>query len=285
MVFGFGKKKKAPPEPIPIRQTPSLPQVVRGETGTGAVGVAWPSSLVDKEELQRFENEFAVVGYAQTNGHDATYQSTENGPKSGRKISFSQSRTTPFHRPFRPYASLGPGGSTANSSPTNPDTVNAPPSAYSNGQGGRFSTFTARSKTRRTKTAPVFNVMVVGAKGTGKTSLLSLLLSTSDLSPTTTLDQRANLENFLSNATSSAQTHNPTESITTLQLEILDSPATSLLLTVVDTPGLDFNPGKELVLEGQVRAVVREIERRYGESMVEEARVIRGGRGEGFLHL
>ena len=139
MVFGFGssKKKSGPPQAQPaIRTQPSLPSV----TAT-AQAIAWPSALVDEEEIKRFQSNPEVL--------------EEGAPKSARKISFSQSsRNVPFHKPFRPYASTGPIGS----EPATPYSA-ASPFNPTGPHHNRVSTFTSRSK--RIKAAPTFNIMVL----------------------------------------------------------------------------------------------------------------------------
>jgi septin family protein len=115
----------------------------------------------------------------------------------------------------------------------------------------------------------------VGPKRIGKTSLIRLLLATADLSPALPMEARSNLEAFLT------KPHGATGEITEISAELLDG----LSLTVVDTPGLDYRDGRELVLETQINSIVREIERRYGDSVVEESRVVRGRASGKHIHL
>ena len=65
----------------------------------------------------------------------------------------------------------------------------------------------------------------------------------------------------------------------------MDSPSENMLLSVIDTPGLEFGAGKELVLEQQINSLVREIEGRYADTMIEESKVIRTSKGDGHVHL
>ena len=104
---------------------------------------------------------------------------------------------------------------------------------------------------------------VVGARGTGKTSLLRLLLETADLSPTATGEQRAALESFLKGG------HKHTQTIDTACVEICESRYDRVLLTVIDTPGLDFTQGKELSIERQVTNIIKYIDEQYGATMNE----------------
>jgi len=72
--------------------------------------------------------------------------------------------------------------------------MSPPPSAF---ETRKVPLSAGRYSQRRTRIPPTFNVMVVGGKGTGKSSLLRLLLETADISPTATVDQRTAVERFL----------------------------------------------------------------------------------------
>jgi septin family protein len=103
----------------------------------------------------------------------------------------------------------------------------------------------------------------VGGLGTGKTSLLRLLLETADISPTATLDQQATLDRFL---------HGPTkhtQSIQTACVEICESRYDRVLFSVIDTPGLDFADGRELKLERQVNGIIKYVDMQYADTMSE----------------
>lgn len=104
---------------------------------------------------------------------------------------------------------------------------------------------------------------VVGARGTGKTSLLRLLLDTADLSPAATGDQRATLDGFLKGGLKRTQT------INSACIEIRESRYDRILLTVIDTPGLEFVPGKELSVERQVTDIIKYIDEQYAATMNE----------------
>jgi septin family protein len=104
---------------------------------------------------------------------------------------------------------------------------------------------------------------VVGGEGTGKTSLLRLLLETADISPTATDDQRAAMDRFL---------HGPTkhtQSIQTACVEICESKFDRVLFSVIDTPGLDFLEGRELKLERQVSSIIKYLDTQYADTMSE----------------
>ena len=104
---------------------------------------------------------------------------------------------------------------------------------------------------------------VVGGRQTGKTSLLRLLLETADFSPTATMDQRAAVERFLKNSSKS------TAAIQAACIEICESRFDRMLFSVIDTPGLDFQEGKELKLERQIGSIVKYIDSQYADTMNE----------------
>lgn len=104
---------------------------------------------------------------------------------------------------------------------------------------------------------------VVGSKGTGKSSLLRLLLETAEISPSATKEQRAALEKFLDDSTKSTST------IQSTSIEISESKFDRILLSVIDTPGLDFQEGRELKLERQVNAILKHVDAQYADTMNE----------------
>lgn len=106
-------------------------------------------------------------------------------------------------------------------------------------------------------------MQVCGAKGSGKTSLLRLILDSADLSPSATHDQRAAVERFLRGAPKS------TEHMDAVCVEIAESRTERVLLSVVDTPGFDFEEGRELRLERQVGEVMKYVDTLYAETMGE----------------
>lgn len=93
------------------------------------------------------------------------------------------------------------------------------------------------------------------------------------------MEQRAELESFLA--------HKPkrTTAFKSARIEIMDSPTDRLLLNVIDTPGLDFSTGRELVLEQQTNALVHELDSRFAETLIEESKVIRTNKGDQHIHL
>jgi hypothetical protein len=59
------------------------------------------------------------------------------------------------------------------------------------------------------------------------------------------------------------------QGIRTACVEILESKFGRILFSVVDTPGLDFRPGKELRLERQVTGIVKYIDAQYYDTLTE----------------
>ncbi|KAF8147303.1 Septin-domain-containing protein [Mycena galopus ATCC 62051] len=120
---------------------------------------------------------------------------------------------------------------------------------------------------------------VVGGKGTGKTSLLRLLLETADVSPSATVDQRAAVQRFLRGPPKA------TPIISTACVEICESRFDRVLFSVIDTPGLDFLESRELKLERQVNAIIKYIDVQYADTMSEESKVVRKSKGDQHIHL
>ena len=103
----------------------------------------------------------------------------------------------------------------------------------------------------------------MGGLGTGKTSLLRLLLDTADISPTATPDQRTAVDNFLHGSLER------TQEIKTACVEICESRYDRVLLTVVDTPGLDFHESRGLNLEWQVSSILKYVDQQYADTLSE----------------
>ena len=96
-----------------------------------------------------------------------------------------------------------------------------------------------------------------------KTSLLRLFIDTADISPSASAEQRASVETFLNNSS------NRTESINTACVEICESRFDRILLSIIDTPGLDFQEGHQLKLERQVSDIVKYLDLQYADTMDE----------------
>ena len=90
-----------------------------------------------------------------------------------------------------------------------------------------------------------------------------MLLDTADISPTATPDQRAAVDNFLRGSLER------TEEIKTACVEICESKYDRVLLTVVDTPGLDFHESRELNLEWQVSSILKYVDQQYADTLSE----------------
>lgn len=104
-------------------------------------------------------------------------------------------------------------------------------------------------------------MQIVGAQGTGKTSLLRLLLETAEISPTASVEQKAVVERFL---------HGPTKRTNSIEaacVEICESKYDRMLLSVIDTPGLDFHD--ELRLEHQVSSVIKYMDEQFSDTLRE----------------
>lgn len=60
-----------------------------------------------------------------------------------------------------------------------------------------------------------------------------------------------------------------TQAIQTACIEICESRFDRVLFSVIDTPGLDFQEGRELKLERQVNAVLKYVDAQYADTMSE----------------
>jgi hypothetical protein len=89
------------------------------------------------------------------------------------------------------------------------------------------------------------------------------LLETADISPTATADQRAAMDKFL------REPLKRTQIIQNACVEICESRYDRVLLSVVDTPGLDFHENRALKLERQVSGIIKYLETQYGDTMSE----------------
>jgi septin family protein len=121
--------------------------------------------------------------------------------------------------------------------------------------------------------------MVAGAHGTGKTSLLKLFVDTSVISPAATPEQKQSVETFLSTSRKS------TKALRTACVERAENRFDRVLLTLIDTPGLDFTEGKELRCERDVTSLVKYLDLQYDETMGEESKVVRQSKGDQHVHL
>lgn len=93
--------------------------------------------------------------------------------------------------------------------------------------------------------------------------MLRLLLETADTSPGATVDQKLAVERFLKGPPKA------TQEIQTACVEICESRFDRVLFSVIDTPGLDFQEGRELKLERQVNSILKYVDVQYADTMSE----------------
>ncbi|KAL5519795.1 hypothetical protein ACEPAG_1455 [Sanghuangporus baumii] len=271
MVLGFGsksakKKGRGDENQQHVVRMASLPEM-------SSQGVAWPSEFVD------------ITSIRQNPPQTPT-------PHGAAKVSFSAPEgnvAIPFHRPFRGSISSrpAPGREEVRSTGTIASLYMSkpayPPSAFGTKPSERastpHSTRTRHSHSQRKRVAPTFNLMVAGAQGTGKSSLLRLLVDTADISPSATAEQRAAMDRFIRSSMKR------TEHIDTACVEICESRFDRILLSVIDTPGLDFQEGHELKLERQVSGIIKYLDLQYADTMDEESKVVRKSKGDQHVHL
>ncbi|CCM00652.1 uncharacterized protein FIBRA_02690 [Fibroporia radiculosa] len=255
-MFSFRRKPRKTDTPANgaplIRASPSLPEL-------SAQGIPWPSNLVDLSSLPQAD-------------------APQPRPQGAAKTLFSAQGEGPiaFHKPWS-----SPGKSTSGrisslyvSSQTLPP---PPPSAFETRKQPAHAR--ARISQRKARAPTTFNIMVVGGQGTGKTSLLRLLLDTADISPTASPEQRATMGSFLHG------TPKRTDAIQSVCLEICESKYDRVLLSVIDTPGLDFQEGHELKLERQVGSVMKYLDSQFTDTLSEESKVMRQSKGDQHVHL
>lgn len=96
-----------------------------------------------------------------------------------------------------------------------------------------------------------------------QSSLLRLLIDTADISPGATVDQRSAMDRFLRDS------YKRTEHIDTACVEICESRFDRILLSVIDTPGLNMQEGNELRLERQVSGIMKYLDLQYADTMDE----------------
>ncbi|KAH9947585.1 Septin-domain-containing protein [Amylocystis lapponica] len=253
-MFSFRRKPKAPDHSGPpfIRTSPSLPEL-------STTGIPWPENLVDLSALPETE----VLSSPHQGATRTSFAVARFGP-------------IPFHKPW----SLSPGKSfdVPAGQPISSVYMSHPPIAFETRKQPVHARVRSTTQ-RRVRNPTTFNIMVVGAKGTGKTSLLRLLLDTADISPTATAEQKSAMERFLRGPPKR------TDSIQAACVEICESRYDRLLLSVIDTPGLNFQEGHELKLDRQVSSIVKYLDTQFADTMSEESKVVRQSKGDQHIHL
>lgn len=254
-MFSFRRKPRTPDcTGSPLKTSPSLPELY-------SQGIPWPENLVDVTVIR-----------------ESPLPEPEHYPQQGAvksSVSSSDRAPIPFHKPFRLIA----GQPAENGSKISSMYMSHPPSAFGNWRSSTVPVLTPRRSHRKNRAPPAFNLMVVGARATGKTSFLRLLLETADISPNATEDQRVGLDRFLNGSLKH------TQQINTACVEICESRYDRVLLTVIDTPGLDFSNGRELRVERQVSGIIKYLDAQYADTMNEESKVVRQSKGDQHVHL
>lgn len=254
-MFSFRRKPRTPDcTGSPLKTSPSLPEL-------HSQGIPWPENLVDVTVIR-----------------ESPLPEPEHYPQQGAvksSVSSSDRAPIPFHKPFRLIA----GQPAENGSKISSMYMSHPPSAFGNWRSSTVPVLTPRRSHRKNRAPPAFNLMVVGARATGKTSFLRLLLETADISPNATEDQRVGLDRFLNGSLKH------TQQINTACVEICESRYDRVLLTVIDTPGLDFSNGRELRVERQVSGIIKYLDAQYADTMNEESKVVRQSKGDQHVHL
>lgn len=238
----------------PLKTSPSLPEL-------HSQGIPWPENLVDVTVIR-----------------EGPLPEPEHYPQQGAvksSVSCSDRAPIPFHKPFRLIA----GQPAENGSKISSMYMSHPPSAFGNWRSSTVPVSSPRRSHRKNRASPAFNLMVVGARGTGKTSFLRLLLETADISPNATEDQRVGLDRFLNGSLKH------TQQLNTACVEICESRYDRVLLTVIDTPGLDFGDGHELRVERQVSGMIKYLDAQFADTMNEESKVVRQSKGDQHVHL
>ncbi|THV00811.1 hypothetical protein K435DRAFT_793786 [Dendrothele bispora CBS 962.96] len=221
-MFSLRRKKTVQPDPsTQIRGSPSLPELT-------SQGIPWPESLIDVSSIQQDD-----------------YPPTQKPSQSAGEPDLNQKQQNEEGQ-----GAMGGVGGAGGGSISALYMSNGPATFNAKGRSVPLS----RYSQKRARLPPTFNLMVVGGQGTGKTSLLRLLLETADISPGATVDQRAAVDHFLRGKPKS------TSAIRTACVEICESRYDRVLFSVIDTPGLDFTEGRELKLERQVSAIMKYVD-------------------------
>ncbi|PWN46054.1 hypothetical protein IE81DRAFT_363484 [Ceraceosorus guamensis] len=181
-----------------------------------------------------------------------------------------------------------------------------------------------RRSLRRSKAPTPLNILVAGAAGTGKTSWIRTLIASCEKEGSVqSLDPQLIGHGLSTNPTHRTRLHNPpiplpTRTVINLPAfdlasdAILPLPATPgsgmsrgsrgrrptsiastaaglptsrILVSITDTPGLDFAPTKEWETERKVRSLLREIESRLSRTLAEETKISRAAQSLADSHI
>ncbi len=102
-----------------------------------------------------------------------------------------------------------------------------------------------------------------GGVSVGKTSFLKLFLNTCDISPTAPEVEKSEVKRFLDASTKH------TKALKTVSVEVCEDRHERMQLTLIDTVGFDFEPGKELDLQLGGSGVMKYLDQQFAESMLE----------------
>ena len=286
-MFSFrrkGSKKQDQGGPPYIRTSPSLPEL-------STQGVPWPEDLIDASEIPKI----AVPPVPQ---HGASPSLAAVATRAHRAR--TRRRRLQAARRRADLCAVHRAAAAERVRQTQVDARAHAPEPEEEGADDvqRHGALPPRCVVSMSAHDPPCAPQVVGARGLGKTSLLRLLLETAEVSPTAPPEQRIALEHFLRGAP------RPTREIHTTRIEICESRHDRLLLSVIDTPGLDF--GDELTLERQVSSVVKHMEAQFADTLSEvrthpvtrcanamptclccyqESKVVRKSKGDQHVHL
>ncbi|CEH17532.1 CELL DIVISION CONTROL PROTEIN 11 [Ceraceosorus bombacis] len=181
-----------------------------------------------------------------------------------------------------------------------------------------------RRSLRRSKAPTPLNILVAGAAGTGKTSWIRTLIASCEKEGSVqSLDPQLIGHGLSLNPTHRTRLHNPpiplpTRAVINLPAFDLASdailplpaapgsgvsrgsrgrrptsiastaaglPTSRILVSITDTPGLDFAPAKEWETERKVRSLLREIESRLSRTLAEETKISRAPQSLADSHI
>ncbi|MBW0540026.1 hypothetical protein O181_079741 [Austropuccinia psidii MF-1] len=127
---------------------------------------------------------------------------------------------------------------------------------------------------RKSRQTPTFNLMILGAKSSGKSTFLNTLIGT--FTP--------RLPNHHNPTPINIQT---TYKLLERTLSIISLSGEKITLKIIDTPGLDIHSNDDLRVDSQINEALRYIENKLDESLHVERQVHRNPTrlGDGHVHL